>query len=206
MPRKKPSPQQKWAKKNRDKLRAACRRWRKRHPEKQKAATYRWRRKNLAKWNAYQRRWRRRNRQRTNEILRFKRRHKAESHNTKRRLYRRENLEKLRKRAREYYRKHFARKRAEHRNAIAKRKRAKGRFTAREFLLVLKKHKYRCAYCKRQISRSSATIDHVVPLSRGGTNWITNIIPACLRCNQRKSFMSLGRFIARLKKEGDLDQ
>ena len=148
----------------------------------------------------------RRNRQRTNEILRFKRRHKAESHNTKRRLYRRENLEKLRKRAREYYRKHFARKRAEHRNAIAKRKRAKGRFTAREFLLVLKKHKYRCAYCKRQISRSSATIDHVVPLSRGGTNWITNIIPACLRCNQRKSFMSLGRFIARLKKEGDLDQ
>jgi hypothetical protein len=61
MSRKRRTPKQRWAKKNRDKLNAACRRWRARHPERQKAATYRWREKNLAKWNAYMRRWRKRN-------------------------------------------------------------------------------------------------------------------------------------------------
>ena len=55
------TPQERWARKNRDKLAAACRRWRKRHPEKQKAATYRWRSRNKDKWNAYMRRWRKTN-------------------------------------------------------------------------------------------------------------------------------------------------
>lgn len=55
---KKETPQQQWARKNRDKVRAASRRWRARHPEKQKAATYRWRERNRDAWNKYQRQWR----------------------------------------------------------------------------------------------------------------------------------------------------
>lgn len=30
------------------------------------------------------------------------------------------------------------------------------------------------------------TIDHVIPLSRGGTNWPSNLRPACMDCNRRK--------------------
>jgi 5-methylcytosine-specific restriction endonuclease McrA len=40
-----------------------------------------------------------------------------------------------------------------------------------------------CAYCGRQ---GDLTEDHVVPLSRGGTDDISNIVPACRSCNSRK--------------------
>lgn len=40
-----------------------------------------------------------------------------------------------------------------------------------------------CHYCGKP---KSNTVDHVVPLSRGGTNEITNLVPACGRCNSRK--------------------
>lgn len=33
---------------------------------------------------------------------------------------------------------------------------------------------------------NSFTIDHVVPLSRGGSNDIANLVPACEGCNRKK--------------------
>lgn len=39
------------------------------------------------------------------------------------------------------------------------------------------------------------TIDHVIPLSRGGTNEIENLRPACYECNVRKGSMSLTEFV-----------
>lgn len=40
-----------------------------------------------------------------------------------------------------------------------------------------------CAYC----SATYEQLDHVIPLSRGGTNWPANLRPACARCNRSKS-------------------
>ncbi len=49
---------------------------------------------------------------------------------------------------------------------------------------------YRCQYCGRHMTefrpRESLTRDHLVPLSRGGTNDWTNVITACSPCNTRK--------------------
>ena len=49
---------------------------------------------------------------------------------------------------------------------------------------------YRCQYCGRHMTefrtRESLTRDHLVPLSRGGTNEWTNVITACSPCNTRK--------------------
>jgi 5-methylcytosine-specific restriction endonuclease McrA len=199
--KKKPTPQQKWGKKNRDKLRAACRRWRARCPEKQKAATYRWRRKHLAKWNAYQRKWRRKHRVRTNSLLRAKRGSMGDVHNAKHRDYRRRNLVKLRSSARRYYWKNWEKKRIDHHAAIAKRKKAPGNFTRGEWIALLVEYKYRCAYCHRRITRKTASADHVVPLGRGGSNWIANIVPACLPCNQRKNFLTAKEYLRRLRNE-----
>ncbi|HEY3257591.1 MAG TPA: HNH endonuclease, partial [Gemmatimonadaceae bacterium] len=51
--------------------------------------------------------------------------------------------------------------------------------------------RYRCQYCGRmQIDlkpRESLTRDHLVPLSRGGTNDWTNVVTACSLCNTRKA-------------------
>ncbi|MGZ4517276.1 MAG: HNH endonuclease [Mycobacteriaceae bacterium] len=40
-----------------------------------------------------------------------------------------------------------------------------------------------CAYC----SRLADTIDHVVPLVRGGTNYEGNLVPCCRKCNGGKA-------------------
>jgi len=49
---------------------------------------------------------------------------------------------------------------------------------------------YRCQYCHRSPlelrPRECLTRDHLVPLSRGGSNEWTNVITACSACNTRK--------------------
>ena len=40
-----------------------------------------------------------------------------------------------------------------------------------------------CAYCG---ASGPLEADHRIPLSRGGSNDITNILPACVRCNRSK--------------------
>lgn len=48
---------------------------------------------------------------------------------------------------------------------------------------LFEQHGWKCAYCATAPAES---IDHVVPLSRGGAHAIENILPACLDCNRRK--------------------
>lgn len=47
---------------------------------------------------------------------------------------------------------------------------------------VLRRDGHRCAYC----GRSAATIDHVLPRSRGGADSWENLVACCLRCNNVK--------------------
>lgn len=44
---------------------------------------------------------------------------------------------------------------------------------------------YVCQYCGQKI-RTSPTIDHIIPKSRGGTFSWTNVVTACIKCNQKK--------------------
>jgi 5-methylcytosine-specific restriction endonuclease McrA len=45
---------------------------------------------------------------------------------------------------------------------------------------------WRCTYCGRDGGARDLTLDHVKPLSRGGTHSWDNVVTACRRCNQRK--------------------
>lgn len=44
----------------------------------------------------------------------------------------------------------------------------------------------RCAYCRRVMSHAYATVDHIIPKSRGGSPGLDNIAWACMRCNGEK--------------------
>ena len=61
---------------------------------------------------------------------------------------------------------------------------AKGSYTVEEWRERVLQFSSRCAYCGKK--SKSLTPDHYVPLSKGGTNSIDNIIPSCLKCNQNK--------------------
>lgn len=51
-----------------------------------------------------------------------------------------------------------------------------------------------CFYCKKGITRTSSTLDHLLPLSRGGKSEGENIVVACLECNQEKGEMTLEEY------------
>jgi 5-methylcytosine-specific restriction endonuclease McrA len=68
----------------------------------------------------------------------------------------------------------------------AKRQQAEGRHTAEEVLALLEKQGGRCVYCRASI-RTKYHADHIVPLARGGSNWISNIQLTCPPCNLRKN-------------------
>jgi 5-methylcytosine-specific restriction protein A len=43
-----------------------------------------------------------------------------------------------------------------------------------------------CHYCGLKFPFKALTLDHVVPLARGGTTSPGNVVPACRTCNQAK--------------------
>ena len=45
---------------------------------------------------------------------------------------------------------------------------------------------HRCVYCATRLEFSSATLDHVQPVSHGGTGSPGNLVAACHGCNQLK--------------------
>jgi len=51
---------------------------------------------------------------------------------------------------------------------------------------VLARDGYACQYCGGRPTRSSLTVDHVVPRSRGGQKAWDNLVAACQPCNRRK--------------------
>lgn len=82
-------------------------------------------------------------------------------------------------------------------------------FTAKDEVLRLNKLKNNgqvvCEYCKSICNREHNsvlryTIDHVVPLSEGGDNSLTNLKIACRFCNRFKGSMPEDKFLTLLKK------
>lgn len=46
-----------------------------------------------------------------------------------------------------------------------------------------------CHYCGRKFPHQELTMDHLVPLARGGRSTKDNLVPSCKDCNNRKKTM-----------------
>ena len=56
---------------------------------------------------------------------------------------------------------------------------------------VFERDQYVCQYCKIKVSQKTATIDHVIPKSKGGKNTWTNTVTSCDACNSKKGSKTL---------------
>lgn len=64
-----------------------------------------------------------------------------------------------------------------------RKRNAEGSHTRQEWEALLERYEGMCAYCQTNPAESR---DHIIPISRKGTDYIENILPACLTCNKSR--------------------
>jgi 5-methylcytosine-specific restriction endonuclease McrA len=152
-----------------DEMRQYQREYRRKHREKRNAQQREWRKNNPGKYAVYCKTWREKHPDRAAQ----------DTQNSA------ERMRKLRERdpdkARLYQRKWFHDHPDHDRRARVLN--AQGSFTSEEWTALCESYGNRCAACGKSVK---LTVDHIVPLSRGGTNYIENIQPLCKSCNSRK--------------------
>jgi 5-methylcytosine-specific restriction endonuclease McrA len=46
-----------------------------------------------------------------------------------------------------------------------------------------------CYYCEQHFAADQLTMDHILPLARGGRSSRSNVVTACKDCNNRKKYL-----------------
>lgn len=67
-----------------------------------------------------------------------------------------------------------------------RRQAVKGSHTRKEWEALKEHYGHACLSCRKTEPSITLTVDHTIPVARGGSNNISNIQPLCLRCNMRK--------------------
>ncbi len=70
-----------------------------------------------------------------------------------------------------------------------RRERARARALRQSAWWKRKKARGVCYYCGRKVGPKALTMDHIVPLSRGGKSTKSNIVACCKECNNKKKYL-----------------
>jgi 5-methylcytosine-specific restriction endonuclease McrA len=110
----------------------------------------------------------------------------VEARRARHRAYYAKNRAKMLAKNRRYYATHPEKEAAKDAKRRARKAAAPvNDFTAAQWLEIQAAHDHRCAYCGKR-AKGHLTQDHITPLSKGGANTASNIVPACKSCNSRK--------------------
>jgi hypothetical protein len=77
-------------------------------------------------------------------------------------------------------------------------------FTARQWQGKFFRCGMRCYYCHKPLLIEEAEKEHQLPISRGGSDSIDNVVPACKDCNRRKGTRTDEEFKAAFSKALEL--
>lgn len=153
-----------WSAENPEKVKAKSRRYYEQHREKELARSRQFYKENID----YYRQWYIENRERSRELAK---------------RWREENRDKRRETARAWRQKNPDKVRERERKRRSRKLRAEGSYTNEEFAALCKKYGNKCLCCG---ACKPLHADHVVPLSKGGNDFIDNIQPLCRVCNSSK--------------------
>ena len=70
--------------------------------------------------------------------------------------------------------------------AVIKREKAKARKLRKSLWWQQKIQAGICCYCRQNVGSGQLTMDHILPLIRGGQSIKSNLVPACKQCNSDK--------------------
>lgn len=160
-------------------------RYRERHPERYREQKRRSEQKHKKARAAYRSEWRKRNPDKTRE---YTQRWVSNEENRRRKVdlsiaWNKAHPEKVRaisKRWRESHRDH---KRAQNHRRKHHLRNVEGSYTGAEWQALCERYGNICLCCG---ASGALTVDHVIPVALGGTNYISNIQPLCLSCNCSK--------------------
>lgn len=155
--------------KNKEYRQAWQRRYVKDNAAKVKAAKRKYAKEHAEHYAAYHQRYGEQNKERLQE---------------QRRVYYEANKEIITRKNKEYRKRRPEVKQISELNRERRIKEAGGKFTTAEWTALCERYGNICLCCKREVK---LTVDHVIPVSKGGRNDIENIQPLCLTCNVRKN-------------------
>jgi hypothetical protein len=99
--------------------------------------------------------------------------------------YYQENKDKVSERNKNWRKRNKHKARVYRHNRRARIAKNGGEFTEEEWLNLCDKYNHTCLCCKT--NSVPVTLDHIIPVSKGGSNNIYNIQPLCLSCNDKKA-------------------
>ncbi len=108
--------------------------------------------------------------------------------------WREKNRELHRERARKWAKENAAEQAGKVNRRRASRLGASGSHTVAEWLALCAASSWLCAYCGRVLTKGTAHRDHLTPLSRGGSDDISNIAVSCRPCNSSKGTRTVPEF------------
>lgn len=82
---------------------------------------------------------------------------------------------------------------------------ARDKLTKKIRFEVFKRDGFRCQYCGRESPEVKLEVDHIEPVSKGGTNEIFNLVTACFDCNRGKSNRELDDNAVVVKQKAQAD-
>lgn len=155
-----------WRKRNRASVNRTRKRWTKKYPEKirlERASYFQRLKQNPVRYQIRKKRaakWEREWKKRHPRLARAKRKRYRISRKLKLAFYQRQR--------------------------DARRRNAPGRHSFVAWMQKVERFHWKCAYCGKKLTKKTLTKDHVIPISKGGSDWLRNVVPCCRPCNERK--------------------
>ena len=77
------------------------------------------------------------------------------------------------------------------------RERAKAKVLRKSEWWKKQRAKEQCYYCNEKFSAEELTLDHILPVVRGGKSVKSNCVPCCKGCNNEKKYLTPAEIILR---------